>query len=76
MTKMWIGDLFPAIAEAGGADIDDEVRPIVGAFIGVLSQTLARGESVGVIGLGTFEVDGQQIRFRPARGLLENLRRI
>lgn len=74
MKKLWIGDMYPAIAECAGADVEDEVVPVVSAFVDVLAGTLADGNSVGIVGLGSLLVDGNNVVFSPSRRLLKELR--
>jgi nucleoid DNA-binding protein len=70
--RVWLGDLLPTVADCAGADIDDEVRPVVAAFVDVIAGTLASCQSVVIAGLGTFNVDDQKhITFSPSRRLLE-----
>jgi len=68
-TKVWSQDLLPLVAEAAGADIEEEVAPIVSAFLSVLAQTLAEGHCVGLKRIGSFKpAEGtSRIEFIPSR---------
>jgi hypothetical protein len=77
-TKLCVGDLLPTVADVAGADLEDEVTPIIRAFVGVLGGTLAEGKSVVLTDVGTLKsVAGRyrRIEFRPSRRLLHELRR-
>ena len=73
MSKLWLGDLLDTIEDCAGAN-DDEAIPVVSALVNVVTGKLVDGISVGVVGLGSFTVEGTNITFSPSRHLLDRLR--
>lgn len=80
--KLWSGNLLSDIAEV--AEVPIEVaRPIVSAFIRVLSEELANGYSVAFKDIGTFYVRERRdkrdrvlfrkLELKPARRLMKAL---